>query len=317
MSMYINAIAHYVPDDRLDNADIERLSGIDNETILRKTGIETRSRASADETTNTMAIRCANLLKQNGNVTFKNVDLIVGGSYTPFDTVGTIAHAVQQEFNIANARAMYVSAACSSFINCIEVVQGYFALGKSKEALVIVSEHNSAFNDETNPVSGHLWGDGAGAILISDKRKDTSGFEILDIKSKGHGDVGKGPDAVYCRMDGTGIGMPDGRNVFQNACVFMAETSEEILSRNSLSIKDVDYFIAHQANIRIVDYVVTELGIDPSKVLNNIQRLGNTGCASTAIVLSEHMDNYQPGDLILLTVFGGGYSSGSLLLRKL
>lgn len=315
--MYLNAVSHYIPSGRRTNKEIEQLNGMDNETIIRKTGIVERSKAAEGENTNTMALKAIDILQSQNQVKLNNTDLIIGGSYTPYDTVGTIAHVVQAEYNLTDSRALYVSSACSSFINAVEVVEGYFCTGKSKNALVVMSEHNSAYNDETNPVSGHLWGDGSGAVTISKDKTDDSLFEIIDIQSKGHGDVGKGPEGVYNRVGEDGLIMPDGRNVFQNACTFMANASEEILKRNGYSTDDLDHFIPHQANIRIIDYVVTELGINRDICITNIDRLGNTGCASTVIALSENMDRIKKDDLVLIAVFGGGYSSGSMLLKRL
>ena len=122
----------------------------------------------------------------------KDVDLIVGATYTPYDTVGTLAHAVQAYFAIPNARVVSVSSACSSFINAVEIVEGYFATNKSQRALVVASEHNTAYSNDSDGQSGHLWGDGAGAIFISKERLSKSDIEIVDLNTTGLAHIGKG-----------------------------------------------------------------------------------------------------------------------------
>lgn len=119
------------------------------------------------------------------------------------------------------------------------------------------------------------------------------------------------------RPNNGGIRMPFGKDVFQNACIYMIRETEQILNKNSISLNQLKYFIPHQANARITDFVANKLILEPSRVLTNIEQFGNTGSASTPIVLSQNMGKYKQGDIIVLSVFGGGYSSGAVLLKKL
>lgn len=315
MRMFINTISHYVPVQRVSNAYFKQLNGLDDEWIFDRTGIRTRSKAALGENTNSMAVEAVSNAIASLPFDIKDVDLIVGASYTPYDTVATIGHVVQREFNIPEAQVLYVSAACSSFVNAIEVVEGYFAMGKASRALVIASEHNTFYSDESCPKSGHLWGDGATAMFISDEPLGTKPGEIINVFTRGLGHVGKGTDAVFLRPGDSGLQMPDGRDVFMHACNFMRVALEKTLENCGLTVADLDFVIPHQANHRIIANLMKQLNLSPQKVLNNIQELGNTGCASTGICLSQNMDKIKPDSLVGITVFGGGYSAGALLIR--
>jgi len=246
----------------------------------------------------------------------KEVDLIVGATYTPYDTVVTLAHAVQGHFGIAGARVVSVSSACSSFLNAVEIVEGYFATNKAHMAIVVASEHNSAYSDDRDEKSGHLWGDGAGAIFISKEHMREDDTEIIDLNTSGLAHIGKGIEAVSLRPNDGGLKMPYGRDVFTNASKYMASEIEDILKRNHLTLKAVDHFIPHQANARIIANMARTLGLTNGQMIMNIEEFGNTGSASTIIALSQNWDRFRKDELIVVTVFGGGYSSGAMLLKR-
>ncbi len=313
--MYIDSIGHYLPKNLIPNDYFLDINGLSDEWIFSRTGIKTRTKASENETTHTMGIEAVNNALNNLTYPIKEVDLVIGASYTPYDTVGTLAHAIQREFNLENAKAIYISSACSSLINAIEIVEGYFAAGKSEHALIVVSEHNSAYSNEDDEKSGHLWGDGAGAIFISKDQTNSNQPSIKDIYTKGLGHIGKGVDGVSLHPSNGGLLMPYGKDVFVHACNFMVDALEIILNRNNISIDDLTYIIPHQANIRIIDHIAHSLKIPNEKMITNIEELGNTGCASTLIALSQNLDKIKKDSQVGLTVFGGGYSCGSLLIQ--
>jgi len=313
--MYINSIGHYIPSTRVDNSHFEKVSGLSDEWIVSRTGIKTRSKAGKDENNHTMGLQAVENALPKLPYSIEDVDLIIHASYTPYDTVATLAHVVQQKYNIANAKSLYISSACSSFVNAVEIVQAFFVTNKASKALIIASEHNTAYSDEMSEKSGHLWGDAAAAVFISKEKINENEAEIIDVFTRGLGHVGKGPDGVYLRPAIDGLVMPDGRDVFQNACGFMIEALETVLKNNGLTIEDLNYIIPHQANQRIVINIARQLKLNIDLFLGNIHELGNTGCASTPIVLSQQWDKFKKGDLIGITVFGGGYSSGSLLVQ--
>jgi 3-oxoacyl-[acyl-carrier-protein] synthase-3 len=313
--MYINHIAHYIPAGRVHNDYFKDVNGLSDSWIFERTGIRTRSKAGKDENTNTMAVEAVRQSINSLPLDIKEVDLIIGASYSPHDTVATIAHEVQREFDINNAQAIYISSACSSLVNALEIAEGYIALGKAKNVLVVASEHNTAYSDESCEKSGHLWGDGATALYVSDTAVGDKSAEILSIYTKGLGHIGKGTDAVYLTPGIEGLKMPDGRDVFIHACQYMRLALEEVLGSLGLEISDLDFIVPHQANQRIIANLGRQLKLDESIILSNIQELGNTGSASTGICLSQNMNRIKKGDLVGITVFGGGYSTGACLLQ--
>ena len=243
------------------------------------------------------------------------MDLIVHAAYCVYDSVATAAHEVQRRYDIKGAKAFYLSAACSSFVNGLEAIEGYFAMGKASKALLICPEHNTYYADESDPKSGHLWGDGAVAFFISKEKVADSDRKILGIFTEGLGQIGAGPEGVKLMPAEGGISMPNGRDVFMNACKYMEYALDKVLSDASLSVDDLSHVICHQANMRIISYVAKELGKEEGVFLNNIEELGNTGSASAALVLCQRIKEIARGKKVALVVFGGGYSCGSVLVE--
>ena len=315
MELYINAFAHYIPETRVPNSYFKEVNGLDDEWIYSRTGIRNRSKAGKGENTNTMALEAVERLNDKLHVPIEEVDLIVAATYSQHDTVATAAHAIQRRFKIRAAQCLSVSAACSSFINAMEIVEGYFAMHKATKALVIASEHNTEYSNETCSQSGHLWGDGAVAIAISASPEGEKPAKILSIFTRGLGHIGKADTAVYLRPHHGGIGMPEGRDVFINACHYMIEGLSAVTSSQGKQLSDLKYIAPHQANKRIMSTVARQIDFPEDHMLSNIEEVGNTGCPSCAIALSQNLDRVQQGDLVALTVFGGGYSCGAALLQ--
>ena len=315
--MYITAIGHYLPGYRVPNEYFLKINGLTDEWIYERTGIKTRTRAKSEDNTNTMGIKAVRNMQERYKLDLSDVDLIIGATYTPVDTVATLAHVIQKEFNIQNAKGMSVTTACSLFLNAIEIAHAFFVSGKATKAIVLDSEHNSYYGNETDPKAGHLWGDGAAATLVCKEKSAEDNPEIIDIRTSGLAHVGKGPEAVYLRPADEGLVMPDGRDVFIHACTYMAKELVEISKANNISLDDLDYVVPHQANVRIINHIAKELNIPEEKVITHIEEHGNTGSASTLIGLSmaREMNQIRKGSLMAFTVFGGGYSAGSMLLR--
>ncbi|MCM1332258.1 MAG: ketoacyl-ACP synthase III [Bacteroides sp.] len=313
--MYINSTGYYVPSARVDNAYFEKVNGLTDDWIVKRTGIKTRSRAGEGEGHNSMGLAAIADALKTLPYDIKDVDLIVSASYSPYDTVATLAHIAQREYDIDGAKAVYVSSACSSFVNGLEIVETYFAAGKAKKALLVCSEHNSYYANESDPKAGHLWGDGAVAFFLSSDKVADTDMKVDGVFTCGLGNIGKGPEGVLLRPKEGGIMMPDGKDVFVNACQNMIRALNEVTKPHGMTPSDLDYIITHQANKRIVAQVAHQLEMSDDSFLNNIEELGNTGSASCALVFAQNRDNFKKGQKIGLTVFGGGYSCGAFLVE--
>lgn len=313
--MFINALGYYVPSERVPNEHFLELNGLTSEWIEQRTGIHTRSKAGADENAHTMGLAAVKNALSKLPYPAHDIDLIVSASYSPLDTVATLAHVAQREFQMPDAKALYLSSACSSLVNGLEVIEGYFAMGKATKALLICSEHNTYYSNPSDPKAGHLWGDAAVAIVISKEKITENDAQITDIYTRGLGHIGKGPEGVCLRPKEDGITMPDGRDVFMHACKYMVEALDHLTSKNNLTLDDLTYIICHQANKRIVANVAHQMKRSEESFLNNISEFGNTGSASTGLVLAQQYEKFKPGDLVGLCVFGGGYSSGGFLVK--
>ena len=313
--MYIHALSHYLPSQVVGNEHFTQLNGLSSEWIIERTGITERRKAGVDENTNTMALEAVRRLFDNTSLEPSQIDLIVGATYTPHDTIVTLAHVVQHNLGIPDIPVVSISTACSSLLNAIEVVEGYFAMNKATRAIVIVSEHNTAYNNEHDTVSGHLWGDGAAALLISKERISESDMQVKCLITGGAAHSGKATTGVVLKPLDKGVIMPHGRDVFINACQYMPRVSQQVLEKCGRTIDEVAYVIPHQANLRISMNVIGTLKLPEEKLISNIQRLGNTGCAGCAIAMSEERSRFRKGEIIVVTVFGGGYSYGAMLVE--
>ena len=245
----------------------------------------------------------------------KEIDLIVFASYTPSDTIATIGHHIQRQYEIEDAKVFYISSACSSGVNAMEIIRSFFYSQLSTKALMICADRNSSYSDDADCMSGHLWGDGATAYFFSNEQAAGNEPQVIDIVSQGLGHIGQGPKAVYLEPNKRGLQMPYGKDVFLHACTYIAKNTKDILDWNSYALDDLTYFIGHQANMRILKNVTNQLGIDENKILSNIEELGNTGSASAFLVFAQNFGKFAAGQLICISVFGGGYSAGACLIR--
>jgi 3-oxoacyl-[acyl-carrier-protein] synthase-3 len=313
--MYINHISAYIPEQIISNSYFKEINGLSDEWIEERTGIQERRKAGPDENAQTMGIAAVQAGLGSLPYNVQDINLIVGATYTPHDTIVTLGHAVQHAIDVDDIPVVTISSACSSLVNAMEIVEGYFALGKADKAVVITSEHNTGYNNEEDTKAGHLWGDGAAALFISKERQSETDMEVKDIISGGAATRGKATEGVTLKPLQRGIIMPHGRDVFINACHYMPKVINDLLDRNELTIKEIDYVVPHQANLRITKNVANTLGIDETKALSNVQYLGNTGCAGCAIAMWEHKEEFKKGQKLVVTVFGGGYSYGGMLIE--
>lgn len=314
--LFMLGSGEYVPARVVDNEYFAGLTGKPPEWFAQRTGIAQRRRTEAEEDLNTMAIAAVRCLVDTAPECLSGTDLIIGASYTPVDTIGTLAHVIQRRFDLRNAKALYLSTACSSFVDALELAAAYCETGRASRALIVAAEHNSAHARDEDITSGHLWGDGAAAVVVGTQSAPAQ-FEVLDVRSRGLAHEGHGPDAISLSTRTRALTMPHGREVFARACEEMANAVRSILSANRIPIEQVALVVPHQANKRILDHVAQELGVSPERIGLTIDNLGNTGCASVAITLHRYTARVRAGAYVVLVTFGGGYSVGAVLLRRM
>lgn len=309
------------------NSELARL-GYDSDWIVQRTGIESRHHAAEGEATSDLAIRAAENCLANANVDPTLIDLIILATVTPDYSTPSTACIVQSHLG-CTAAAMDVNAACSGFIYGLVTASQFVKTGCSRHALVIGAETLTNSMNPADQKTYPLFGDAAGAVLISaddnPHPKTASGILAYRLASEG-----KLRDALV--IPGGGSRKPlsqsvldnqenflsmDGRTVFKWAVKLIPDIVGEMLYRAEMSLEEIDLFIPHQANLRIIDAAVEGLGIDREKVFVNLDRYGNTSAASIPIAIAEAVEQgrIQPGANVLLVGFGAGLTWGSCLFR--
>ncbi|MDH3642396.1 MAG: ketoacyl-ACP synthase III [Gammaproteobacteria bacterium] len=306
-----------MPPARVDNKQFSELTGRDPEWFVARTGIQSRSRANDTETTTSMGIDAVRNLLDKRSDALDGVDLIIGASYTPEDTLSTLPFRVQRQFGINEAKVYFLSTACSSFISALELSRVMLLAGEATKALIVVSEHNSFYSDDADQFSGHLWGDGAAAVLVTQDEANAM-FSVQYVSSRGVACEGKGPDAISLRpsMGALGLQMTQGRDVFAQACEHLVAEVRNAVSRLKLHVSNIDWLVPHQANLRILSNVAKTLNLAMERCVVTVDKIGNTGCASIPISIAHALPNMRANDLIAAAAFGGGYSCGAAILQK-
>ncbi len=296
----------YVPNTVWDNNKIAELVDTNDAWIRERTGIISRH-ISLDMQTSDMAIAAAkdalnSVQKKDVSFNAERIDAIFVCSATSDFIVPSIACQVQKELGTTRAFCYDLNAACSGFVFAYNMAVSYMNSGLIENALIIGSEQLSSIIDWTDRGSCILFGDGAGAVIV---QKDASkGGMVMHSE-------GKSGEALYCKTDGK-LTM-DGQQVFRFAIKRVPEVIEELMMQMQLTAEDVDLYLLHQANVRIIDSVVKKLGIPEDKVPMNIERMGNTSSASIPILLDElwKSDRIASGSKIIIAGFGAGLSWGA------
>jgi 3-oxoacyl-[acyl-carrier-protein] synthase-3 len=313
-----------VPDKVLTNADLEKLVDTTDEWITSRTGIKERRIASEGEFTSTFATAAAEKALAMAGVSAEELDLIVVATVTPDFPFPSTACLVQKNLNAKKAAAFDISAACSGFLFAISLVEKFIKSGAAAKALVIGAETLTRITDWEDRNSCVLFGDGAGAVIL-EASTQTAGVLSTHIHSDGtywellhQPACGSRNPAEQRVLDErlTFIKM-QGNEVFKLAVRAMEDAANEALTANNLSISDIDLFISHQANRRIIDAIGKRLGLSQEQVYINLERYGNTSAASIPIALDEvnRSGRLKDGSLVLLDSFGGGLTWASALIR--
>jgi len=324
MRATITAVAKYLPERVLSNQDLEKMVDTTDEWIVSRTGISERRIASEGEVTSFMGTKVAQELLEKAAVAPNEVEAIIVATVTPDMLFPCTAALIQNAIGAKNAWGFDLSAACSGFLFALETGAKLIESGQYKKVLVIGSDTMSAIIDYEDRTTSVLFGDGAGGVLLEPASDDYgiidsllhidgSGANLLKMSAGGSLHPASS-DTVEKRMHYL---TQEGRQIYKFAVKGMAETSEDILTRNGLSGKDIRLLIPHQANKRIIDATSERLGLTSKQVLVNIERYANTTAATIPIGLAEAVEiNYlRPGDYLVLSAFGAGLTWGSTLIR--
>ena len=321
----ITGVAGYVPPRVLTNADLEKMVDTTNEWIMERVGIRERHLADKGVAASDLAVEAVKRLQQQHPFDLQSVDLIVLGTVTPDMMYPSTACLVQNKLGIVDTWGFDVSAGCSGFLYALNTGAKFVESGQYKNVLVIGSDVNSSMTDFTDRAVCIIFGDGAGAALLQPAADGEPG--IIDHVAQIEGTGGQ-----FLYMPGGGSLNPashetvdkkmhyihqDGKNVFKYAVKKMTEMTEKVLAKHGLTGHDVDCFIAHQANRRIITATAERLGMPLEKVIINIDRYGNTTAGTIPLAMQTALEEkrLKKGDLVLLAAVGAGFTSGATLLR--
>ena len=323
LGVRIEATGSYVPDSVLSNDHLHQRLGFDSDWIVKRTGILERRHALPHQATSDLAVEAANRALANAGLEAKDIDLLVLGTFTPDMSFPSTACIVQDRLGIVGP-AIEVEAACAGFMYALITAAAYVVSGVSERALVIGADTNSRVLNPDDIKTYPLFGDGAGAVILTKGRPD-QGILSYSMGSDGQG----GP--LLSRPSG-GSRMPpqaehlekglhymymDGRAVFRWAVAILCDTIQDVLKDVHLTPEDVDLYIPHQANIRIINAACDVLHIPRGKVYNNLERYGNTSAGSIPIALDEALaeGRLKEGQLTVMSGFGAGLAWGTALIR--
>jgi 3-oxoacyl-[acyl-carrier-protein] synthase III len=311
----------YLPNQVLTNADLARKVDTSDEWIVQRTGIHERRIAAPGECTSHMAVHAARAALAHAHLDAQAIDLIVLATSTPDNTFPASAVAVQNELGITHGAAFDLQAVCSGFVYGLSTADALLRAGSFTRALVIGAETFSRILDWTDRTTCVLFGDGAGAVVLEAQdlpgTRDDRGVLTVRLRSDGRHKsklyVDGGPSSTgtvgHLRMEG--------REVFRHAVAMITDVVEDAFKVAGYSVVDIDWFVPHQANKRIIDGSAHKLGIDPAKVVTTVDRHGNTSAASIPLALADAVADrrIKRGDLILLEAMGGGFTWGAALVR--
>ncbi len=323
LNAIITGIASYVPDYVLDNEELSRMVDTNDEWITTRVGIKERRILKENVGSSHLGIQAVNKLLAETGTNPDDVDLLICATSNPDyrfpSTASVICHNTGLE---KNCYAYDIQAACAGFIVAAQSANAYIKAGIYKKIIVVCAEKMSSMVDYQDRATCTLFGDGAAAVLIEPSEDtslgfqdgvfhvDGSGLENLLYKAGGSAN----PTTIENVQAREHYLYQEGRAVYKNAVMDMFNSSRDLMERNNLTVDNIDWFVAHQANMRIIEAVGSRLGIAPEKVLVNIEHTGNTSAASIPICLDEFKGKLKKGDKIVLTAFGAGFTWGASYL---
>ena len=321
----ISSLATYVPPRLLTNADLEKMVETSDEWIIQRTGIKQRHIVDPGVATSDLAAEAARKAIERAGLKPTDIDFIIVGTTTPDMFFPSTACLLQDKIGATHAWGYDLSAACSGFTYALTTAANMVAAGSSKHALVVGADVMSSIIDYTDRATCVIFGDGAGAAVVEASPED--GIGIIDFENYVDG---SGGDAL--KMPAGGSLHPashdtinnrlhyvkqDGQTVFRFAVRNTEEACRALLNRNGVSPNDIDLFVSHQANKRIIFAAAEKLGVPKEKVVINIEQYGNTTAATIPLALNSAIEDkrLKKGDLLLMVSVGAGFTVGSMLLR--
>ena len=323
ISAAITAVGGYVPETVLTNADLEKLVDTTDEWITSRTGIKERHiLREPGKATSDMAVRAILPMLEKRGIGADEIDLILCGTITSDYVFPSTANIIGDKIGAKNAWGFDIAAACSGFLYALETGSKFIECGKYKKVVVCGFDKMSTIIDYTDRNTCISFGDGGGCVLLE---PNTEGFGVQD--SILHMD-GSGREFLYQEAGGS-LNPPtfetvanrqhfvrqEGKTVFKFAVTNMADVSYKIMERNGLGSEDVDWLLAHQANLRIIDATADRMGLSKDKVLVNIDRYGNTTAGTLPLLMFDFEKKFKKGDNLVLSTFGGGFTWGSIYIK--
>jgi 3-oxoacyl-[acyl-carrier-protein] synthase-3 len=317
----IRGVGAYLPKRILTNADMAQLVDTSDEWIVERTGIKQRHIAADDETTSDLGIAAARQALVRSGIDPVEIDLVICATATPDKTFPATAVKIQAGLGISKGAAFDLQAVCSGFVYALATADNFLKTGQFKRAIVIGAETFSRILDWTDRTTCVLFGDGAGAVVLEAQpqrgTRDDRGILASQIRSDGRYEdllyVDGGPGSTKT----TGHLRMNGREVFRHAVQKISGVIEETLVMTGYAPDEIDLFVPHQANQRILDGIAKKLGIPPSKIMMTLANHGNTSAASIPVALNQAFEEHKvkEGDLILMEAMGGGLTWGAVLAR--
>ena len=311
-----------LPAKVLTNDDLSKIVETNDEWISTRTGIRSRHVASDGEYTSDFCVKAAQMAMKNAQMTAEEIDFIILATVTPDNTFPSCAAKISKILGLrSGVAAMDINAACSGFVYATQSADNMIRLGQIKNALVIGAETLSRITDWTDRNTCVLFGDGAGAAIYKAAECEGKNTDTGILATKIYAD-GSQYDKL-CSDSGVSFNQKsgfihmDGKEVFKVAVPSLVQGVEETLAIANVDINDVDWYIPHQANLRIIDSVAKKLELDESKVIVTVDHHGNTSAASIPLALAESIESgkVKKGDLVAFSSMGAGFTWGGMVIR--
>ncbi len=323
MRAAITAIGGFLPDNIVTNFDFEKILDTTDEWIITRTGIKQRHiENDPTKATSDMGAKAVQELCKKRGISPEEIDLLIVATVTPDMVFPATANLICSKIGAKNAWGFDLGAACSGFIYGLATGSQFIETGRYKKVVIVGADMMSRIIDYTDRTTCVIFGDGAGAVLL-EPSADDNGIQDFILHSDGNG-------AVHLHMKAGGSLLPpshdtvndrkhfvhqEGQAVFKHAVYNMAEVSAKMMEKSKLTANDITWLVPHQANKRIIEATSSRMGISTDKVMMNIEKYGNTTAGTLPLLLWDYEKRLKPGDNLILSAFGGGFTWGSMYIK--